>query len=211
MGRVRRVDPTAFFVTFATILPAELPDKTFVATVVLSTRYRPLVVWLGVGAAFAVQTAIAVTAGQLLALLPRQPVLLATAALFAIGSVVMFRAAARHADPDELEHEILAEEAELDAVTADSHRRAFFVSFGLLFAAEWGDLSQLATATLSARFDAPVAVFLGAWAALLCIAGLAVTAGRWLSARLHPAVIQRISGSLLAALALLTLVEAVRA
>ncbi|MEO8329598.1 MAG: TMEM165/GDT1 family protein, partial [Candidatus Nanopelagicales bacterium] len=42
------MDPTAFFVTFVLILPAELPDKTFIATLVLSTRYRPLAVWLGV-------------------------------------------------------------------------------------------------------------------------------------------------------------------
>ena len=87
------MDLAAFVVTLVLILPAELPDKTFVATVVLSTRYRPLVVWLGVSAAFAVQTTIAVTAGQLLALLPRTPVLLVTAALFATGSVLMFRGA----------------------------------------------------------------------------------------------------------------------
>jgi putative Ca2+/H+ antiporter (TMEM165/GDT1 family) len=204
------VDPTAFLVTFATILPAELPDKTFVATVVLSTRYRPLVVWLAVGAAFAVQCAIAVTAGQLLALLPRQPVLLASAALFATGSVIMFRAASRHQDPDEMAHEIEDEQAALDQRAERRHHRAFAVSFGLLFAAEWGDLSQLATAALSARFDAPLEVFLGAWVALLTVAGVAVLAGRWLTSRLHPAVIQRTSGSLLAVLAVITLVEAVR-
>ncbi len=60
------MDLTAFVVTFALILPAEIPDKTFIATLVLSTRYRPFVVWLGVGAAFAVQSAIAVGAGQVL-------------------------------------------------------------------------------------------------------------------------------------------------
>jgi Ca2+/H+ antiporter, TMEM165/GDT1 family len=37
----------------------------------LGTRHRPLFVWTGAAAAFAVQMAMAVTAGQLLALLPR--------------------------------------------------------------------------------------------------------------------------------------------
>ena len=75
---VRVVDLAPFFVTLALIIPAELPDKTFIATLVLSTRYRPVVVWLGVSTAFAVQTTIAVAAGQLLALLPERPVQLVT-------------------------------------------------------------------------------------------------------------------------------------
>jgi len=38
-------------ISFALIFPVELPDKTFVAALVLSTRYRPLAVWVGVGLA----------------------------------------------------------------------------------------------------------------------------------------------------------------
>ena len=34
---------------FVALVPVELPDKTFVATLVLATRYRPLLVWIGVG------------------------------------------------------------------------------------------------------------------------------------------------------------------
>jgi len=79
----------------------------------------------------------------------------------------------------------------------------------VLFAAEWGDLSQLTTASLSARFDAPIAVFAGAWLALLVVAGLAVGAGRWLATRLAFRTIRLISGTLLAVLALTTFAEAV--
>src|SRR4051812_14210068 len=46
---------------FLPLLLLELPDKTFIATLVLSTRYRPLTAWLGVGLAFGVQCVIAVT------------------------------------------------------------------------------------------------------------------------------------------------------
>ncbi|MCZ3386692.1 MAG: TMEM165/GDT1 family protein [Actinomycetia bacterium] len=197
------MDLAAFFVTLALIIPAELPDKTFIATLVLSTRYRPIVVWLGVSAAFAVQTTIAVAAGQLLALLPETPVQLITAALFALGSVVMFRAAGgvdpRQGEPEETE----ATEA-VDALVRKGHGRAFTVSFLVLFAAEWGDLSQLTTASLSAKYDAPVEVWLGAWLALSLVAGLAALAGRWLVVRVRFGVIQRISATLLALLAVVT-------
>jgi len=200
------VDLAAFFVTYALIIPAELPDKTFIATLVLSTRYRPVVVWLGVSAAFAVQTTIAVAAGQLLALLPETPVQLITAALFALGSVVMFRAAGgvdpRQGGPEETEATEATEA--VDALVRKGHGRAFTVSFLVLFAAEWGDLSQLTTASLSAKYDAPVEVWLGAWLALSLVAGLAALAGRWLVVRVRFGVIQRISATLLALLAVVT-------
>ena len=56
--------------------------------------------------------------------------------------------------------------------------RAVLASFLILFAAEWGDLSQLLTISLVARYDAPVSVFIGALGALLVVSGLAVIAGR---------------------------------
>ena len=51
-------------ISFGTIFVVKLPDKTFIAALVLSTRYRPLAVWIGVGLAFGVQTVVAVTAGR---------------------------------------------------------------------------------------------------------------------------------------------------
>lgn len=200
------VDLTAFAVTLVLIAPAELPDKTFLATLVLSTRFRPLVVWLGVSAAFAVQTTIAVLAGQVLSLLPPQPVLLGTAALFATGSVLMFRGAG---DVDPTEDEAHEREA-VDAVARSGSRRAFTISFLVLFAAEWGDLSQLTTAGLAVRFHAPVEVWLGAWLALTAVAGLAALAGRWLVTRVPFSTVRKISGTLLGLLALGTLGEALR-
>ena len=58
-------------VVFGTIFLVELPDKTFIATLVMSTRWRPLLVWIGVSLAFFVQTAVAVLAGGLISRLPR--------------------------------------------------------------------------------------------------------------------------------------------
>ncbi|MFL6238963.1 MAG: TMEM165/GDT1 family protein [Actinomycetes bacterium] len=195
------LDPGAAAATFALILPAELPDKTLVATLVLATRYRPWPVWIGVSLAFVVQTTVAVVAGGLLAQLPRTPVLAVTAALFAIGAVLLFRAA----DEDPLE-----EEAEVKRTPPAEHsaRKIAVVSFGVLFAAEWGDLSQLLTAGLAARYDDPLGVFVGAWTALALVAAIAVVAGRGLLRVISVVVVRRVAGTLFAGLAIVTALEA---
>ena len=41
---------TILAITFGLIFVAELPDKTMIATIVMSSRYRPLPVWIGAGA-----------------------------------------------------------------------------------------------------------------------------------------------------------------
>ena len=197
-------DPTAAAIAFLVILPAELPDKTFLATLVLSTRYRRLPVWLGVAAAFAVQTTIAVTAGGLLSLLPTRLVLGITFLLFATGSVLLLVTGWRARDHDE------DADPHATAVTSSSWRIAA-ISFGVLFTAEWGDLSQLFTAGLAAQTASPVSVFVGAWCALLVVSGIAVIAGTWLRQRIALWKIRIVSGLILAALAVWTAVEWVNA
>jgi putative Ca2+/H+ antiporter (TMEM165/GDT1 family) len=191
--------------TFVAIFPAELPDKTLVATLVLSARFRPLPVWIGVAGAFFVQCLVAVTFGGLLTLLPRLPVLLVVAALFGVAAWLMFRGAS--SSSQDLEES----EREVQAVT-DLHgsRRVVATSFLVLFAAEWGDLSQLMTAGLVARYSSPVSVFAGSWTALCLVAGIAVLVGNQVARRLPLALIRRFAGSLFAVLAVITLVEAVR-
>src|SRR5262245_15238393 len=152
----------AALVAFVLIVPVELPDKTFVATLVLATRYRALPVWLGVVAAFAVQSAVAVAAGHLIGRLPDRPVGLVTAALFAIGAVVLFRGA-RAADAREKQQEREYEEKLGDSPTTGW--RAALTSFAVLFTAEWGDLSQLLNAGLVASGRPAVHEFLVSWMA----------------------------------------------
>jgi Ca2+/H+ antiporter, TMEM165/GDT1 family len=191
--------------TFALIFPVELPDKTFVATLVLATRYPALPVWLGVAAAFLVQSVVAVTAGGLLGLLPETVVLAAAAVLFAIGAVVLWRGA-RSAD----ENEAAEEEAVAARVVADVRGwRVAATSFGVLFLAEWGDLSQLLTAGLAARYDDPVSVFAGSWVALVTVAGLAVVLGRTLLRFVSLSTIRRVGAGVCAVLAVLAAFDAV--
>ena len=206
------IDLAIVATTFALIFPAELPDKTFIATLVLSTRYRHLPVWLGVSAAFGVQVIIAVTAGGFLALLPQRPVLAVTAALFAVGAVILVRGglstrAQEQAGEDEEEREVLERVSKVESKSA---LRVFITSFVVLFTAEWGDLSQLLTAGLAARTGEPVSVGIGSWLALILVAGIAVLAGRWLQQRVPIWRIRLVSGAILAALAVWTIVEFVQ-
>ena len=198
--------------TFLVIFPAELPDKSFIATLVLATRYPRLWVWLGATVAFGLQMVIAVVAGQLLGLLPRQLVLGVTAVLFAIGAVLLLRSGlrARAAESDEEQ----AEEAEIAELAARHPGRtaatAFGTTFAVIFTAEWGDLTQLITAGQAARTDAPLSVFLGSWLALSAVAAFGVLVGAWLQRKVPLWRIGVISGVLLALLAVVTVVELVR-
>jgi putative Ca2+/H+ antiporter (TMEM165/GDT1 family) len=193
----------ALLTAFALVVPVELPDKTFVATLVLATRHRPLPVWLGVIAAFAVQCAIAAGAGQLLGLLPERPVRLVAAALFAVGAVVLFRQARRGADDPEAEY------ADAAAQPRRHGLRAAATSFLVLFAAEWGDLSQLLTAGLVAGGRPALAVALGAWLGLAVVAGAAVLLGRALLKRIRLSVVRYVGAGCCAVLAAFTVVAAI--
>jgi Ca2+/H+ antiporter, TMEM165/GDT1 family len=168
---------------FGTIFLLELPDKTFVATLVLSTRYRPLAVWIGVGAAFGVQCLVAVTAGQAISYLPEWVVHTITLAIFLLGAVVLIRSAPSAKEEEEAQEAEYAEQVEHDDGSR-STRRAVVASFLVVFAAEWGDLSQLFTASFVSRHGSPLSVYIGSWAALLLVSGLAALAGRWLVQRM---------------------------
>lgn len=190
-------------VAFAAIAPVELPDKTFVATLVLATRFRPLPVWLGVISAFALHVAVAVLAGSVIGLLPQLPVRLAAAGLFIVGAVIMLRGA-RKAGAAEEEQE--QEYAEKVGGSAKSGLAAYGTSFVLLFTAEWGDLSQIFTAGLVAGGEPASAVFVGAWTALALVSGAAVLLGRWILRRVRLSVVRYAAAVVCAAIAIFIVV-----
>ena len=201
------MDLTVAAVAFGTIFLVELPDKTFIAALVLSTRFRPLAVWVGVGLAFAVQTGVAVTAGALATLLPDTLIQTVALLIFLAGAFVLVRTAPG-ADASEKEQE---EEyaAKAGAGGSTSFVKAAAASFLILFAAEWGDLSQLLTISLVTKYEDHLSVFLGAWAALLTVSGLAVLAGRVLLRYLRLSVLHYVGASVCLLLAGLTLYELV--
>ena len=183
---------------FATVFPAELPDKTMIATVVLVARYRqPLWVWLGAVGAFTMHVTVAVAAGGLLGLLPDAVVGSIVAVMFAVGAVVLLRAARSDTDDTGANR----------AIAVASPRATVIGSFALVVVAEWGDLTQLATAGLAASSGAPLATGLGALVALACVAALAATFGRQLVARISVRKINYIAAAVFGALALWTALD----
>ncbi len=177
---------TALVTAFVLIVPVELPDKTFIATLVLATRYKPILVWIGVSAAFFVQCLVAVVAGRLLNLLPENLVEGAVAVLFLVGAILLFRSARQSR---------AEEQSEEPATPAEprSGLRAVGTSFLVLFAAEWGDLSQLLTAGLVARGNNVFGVFLGSWIGLVAVSGAAVLLGRVLLRYVRLSVIRYVA------------------
>ena len=199
------MDLAIFALTFGAIFVVELPDKTFIAALVLSTRYKPLAVWIGVGVAFGVQTGLAVTAGALATLLPDLLVKSAAFLIFLAGAILLVRTAPG-ADAKELEQE---EEFAAKAAEPRSFLRAVVASFLVLFAAEWGDLSQLLTISFVTKYHDHVDVFLGAWAALLTVSGLAVLSGRLLLRYMRLSLLHYIGAGVCLVLAVVTLGELV--
>jgi Ca2+/H+ antiporter, TMEM165/GDT1 family len=124
------MDLVVVALTFGAIFVVELPDKTFIATLVLSTKFRPLLVWVGVGLAFAVQTGVAVVLGKAASLLPDAVVQVGTALMFLAGAVILFRTAAS-ADEDEAESE--SEYAAKVSADAGGVAKAVGTSFLVLF------------------------------------------------------------------------------
>ena len=184
---------------FALVLPAELPDKTALASLILGSRYRPLYVFAGVGAAFAVHVVLALAAGRLLALLPHRPLELVIAALFLLGAVLMLRS---HEGPDEV--------AEIESGRRPTFFRVASLGFVVVLVAEFGDLTQILIANLAARFHDLLAVGLGSLIGLWLVAGLAVLGGRALL-RVVPIRAVSIAGAVaMAGLAIFSLVNAFR-
>jgi Ca2+/H+ antiporter, TMEM165/GDT1 family len=195
------VDPAVVLTTFVVIFPAELPDKSLFASLVLGTRFRPLPVFCGVAAAFAVHVVIAVTIGGVFALLPQRLVLFVVAGLFAGGAVLVLLA----------KDEDGAAAGEAPPVVADQRPvRVALASFGVVFLGEWGDITQITTANLTARYHDPLSVGTGALLALWSVAALALTVGRGLVQRLPTRLVRRFTAVALALLAVGTLVEAFR-
>ncbi|MCL2395856.1 MAG: TMEM165/GDT1 family protein [Acidimicrobiaceae bacterium] len=153
------------FTVFPLVFLGELPDKTMFASLVLASRGRPIPVWMGAAGAFVVHVVIAVSIGEaLFAILPHSAVEVFVAALFAAGAVYSWLA--RN-----------AKDEEADIAAAPSAWRMGLAAFGVIFVAEWGDLTQIITANLAARYHDALSVGVGALAALWLVAAIAVAAG----------------------------------
>jgi putative Ca2+/H+ antiporter (TMEM165/GDT1 family) len=114
------------------------------------------------------------------------------AVLFLIAGILLIRGAGKADSEEAAVEEEFAAKAAADA----PGWHAVSTSFLVLFLAEWGDLSQLATAGFVARGGQPLSVAIGAFLALALVSALGAVIGRALLKRLRLAVIRRIGGGI---------------
>ncbi|MCP2262574.1 putative Ca2+/H+ antiporter, TMEM165/GDT1 family [Streptoalloteichus tenebrarius] len=192
----------ALVTAFGAVFLLELPDKTTALTLVLTGRFPALPVIAGSSVAFALQSVIAVAFGSVLTLLPGRLVAVAVAVVFGIGAVMLLREGFGAPEADEADDTGPPR-------AATTFWRAALTSFGALFAAEWGDASQLAAVGVAARYAEPVAVVVGSFLALMSVTLLAVLVGRAIRDRVPAHLVQRGAGFVFAAFALVATYQAV--
>ena len=178
--------------SFLLILLAELPDKTLYTVLLLATRNRPWPVLFGAWAAFLAHGFIAVGFANILGALPTWLLTFGTAGLFIIfGLRLLFQ------------RNEIGESA--DPLAAD---RVLTTSFWLVFAAEWGDATQIGTAALVARFpehrwQVLSGATLGLWVGALLAVAIGRAAGHWLP----EVAMRRVAGAVFCAFAIFTVVH----
>ncbi|MEU8778165.1 TMEM165/GDT1 family protein [Streptomyces sp. NPDC048606] len=187
---------TVMAIAFGVVFLAELPDKTALAGLMLGTRYRASYVFAGVAAAFAVHVALAIAAGSVLTLLPHRLVQAVVGLLFLAGAAMLLL---KKSDDEE----------EVKPPADQSFWKVSGAGFMLILVAEFGDLTQIMTANLAARYDDPVSVGLGAVLALWAVAGIGILGGRTLMKYVPLKLITKIAACVMAALAVFSLYEAI--
>jgi putative Ca2+/H+ antiporter (TMEM165/GDT1 family) len=153
---------------FGVIFVAQLPGKSALTAFVLAARNRRSPVLAGAAVALAAHSAIAVAAGNALSVLPARPIHVGAGLLFVVSAAFMWRQAAG----ETVDNPVHAGEER------PAWARVFGSAFALIFVAEWGDLTQLGTAALAARYGKPFLVFLGATLGLWTATSIAVLMGR---------------------------------
>jgi Ca2+/H+ antiporter, TMEM165/GDT1 family len=182
------VDLLVVLAVFPIIFLGELPDKTMFASLVLATRGRPLQVWLGAALAFAVHVAIAVTLGLVIfALLPHRAVEGIVTVMFLFGAAYAWREGTK-------------DEEALSTKEATRHG-AVTTACIVIFIAEWGDLTQILTVNLAAKYHAPLSVAVGALLALWSVAAIAVASGQTLLRFVDVSTLRKITAGVLLLLA----------
>jgi putative Ca2+/H+ antiporter (TMEM165/GDT1 family) len=181
------------------IFVAELPDKTALASLMLGTRYRASWVFTGVALAFAVHVALAVAAGSLLGLLPHRLLEGIVGAVFLIGAALILREGGEDEDDDA---------AAAREPAAATFFRVSLTSFLVIIVAEFGDLTQIVTANLAAKYHDPLAVALGSVIGLWAVAGIAILGGQSLLRLVPMRWIVRVAALVMVVLAAISLATA---
>jgi putative Ca2+/H+ antiporter (TMEM165/GDT1 family) len=176
--------------TYAIVFGAEVVgDKTLYTLGSLATRYRLLPIFLGSSVAFMLKMLAAVLLGKAIAELP--PPLVATVSaitFFTMALVIWLKK---------------PEEGKRVSVDSLSWMKIALASFASIFFSEWGDVGQIAAATLAARYQLSGVVWLGAVLAMMTKGILAMTLGTGLRKRVPENVLRYATSGICAAMGIL--------
>ena len=193
----------AFFAAYGAVFLAEIAgDKLLYTTGVLSARYRPLPIMVGVIFAFMLKMAVAVMLGEAISHLPKLLVAGVTALSFVGVAFAVWR------------KPMVAKNRPKKEDTAP--HKAAMVSFAAIFFSEWGDVGQITAAAMAAKFPAPAGsfpwlVWSGAVLAMVTKGVLAASIGagvrHWIEKTFSPKVIRWGGVGLLLLFGLLSVLE----
>lgn len=197
---------SGFYQAFSLVFLSEIGDKTFFVAALLAAKLSRAVSFVGSLGALAVMTVISVVVGQVFHAVPSE--LASGVPLDDVAAVIAFTyfgvkilgEALESDDGGKSAMDEEFEEAEETVQDNDGIVRANVGAqiasiFGLVFAAEFGDRSFLATIALSAAQN-PVSVGAGAVAAHGLATGIAVIGGAYISKYVSEKVIAYVGGSL---------------
>jgi Ca2+/H+ antiporter, TMEM165/GDT1 family len=170
-----------FLIPFVAIALAELGDKTQLSVLLLSTRTRQhVVLFFGVMMAFLLVDGFAILVGSWITdILPINVIKTASGVLFILFGALILRDSGK-------------DEGEEDRMSGTS---PFFSGFLLVFLAEWGDKTQIASALFATHYNSWM-VLLGTMAALSLLSAMAIYLGKVVLERIDKKMISKVAGSL---------------
>lgn len=161
-----------FLGIFAVMFLLELPDKTMIATIVMSTKVRPSSIVIGASTGFVVQMGIAVLAGGLLTLFPAHVKDIIVGVLFLGGAAYLLF----------VSENVVEEEGRREAQIEHkgTRWREISTAFTVIFIGEFGDLTQIQAANFSAKTHRPLEVFVASSLAMIIISFVGAYGGQLL-------------------------------
>ncbi len=150
----------------------ELPDKSFIATIVMATKARPIPVLIGASSALVIHMAIACAAGQVIASFPTTIKDITIAVLFLGGAAYLLFV------PEKVEEEKGEEEGSVEK--SGTWWKELTVAFSVIFVGEFGDITQIQAANLTAKTHLPIAVFFASSIGLILVEIVGVYGGQFL-------------------------------
>jgi putative Ca2+/H+ antiporter (TMEM165/GDT1 family) len=200
-----------FLSAFLLIFFSEIGDKTFFIAVLLATQQPKSSVFAGTFGALAVMTVISVAIGQVFHVAEESLAVftsdvpwddyLAVALLLVFGVQTLLSAEEETAEEEEEDAKIAVAGMQFDGAAA-----LVLSTFALVFAAEWGDKSFIATIALSAAAS-PAGVVLGATAGHGVATGIAVLVGDVLGDVISERVVKYTGGALFILFAIATALD----